>query len=40
LLVERRIVRQVANRGFFMPEFSDDDIVDVTLFRGWSKSRR
>ncbi|MGT2477658.1 GntR family transcriptional regulator [Paraburkholderia terrae] len=34
LLVGRRILRQVANRGFFVPEFSADDIVDVTRFRG------
>jgi DNA-binding GntR family transcriptional regulator len=34
VLVERRILRQVANRGFFVPEFSADDIVDVTRFRG------
>ncbi|MFM0391900.1 GntR family transcriptional regulator [Paraburkholderia phytofirmans] len=34
LLVGRRILRQVVNRGFFVPEFSADDIVDVTRFRG------
>lgn len=34
LLVGRRILRQVANRGFFVPVFSADDIVDVTRFRG------
>jgi len=33
-LVGRGILRQLANRGFFVPEFSADDIVDVTRFRG------
>lgn len=32
-LVARGILRQVANRGFFVPQFSADDIVDVTRFR-------
>lgn len=34
MLVGRGILRQVANRGFFVPQFSADDIVDVTRFRG------
>lgn len=34
LLVGRGILRQVVNRGFFVPAFSADDIVDVTRFRG------
>lgn len=33
LLVSDRILRQAANRGFYVPEFGPDDIVDVTRLR-------
>jgi DNA-binding GntR family transcriptional regulator len=33
LLVSYGILRQAANRGFFVPEFGPDDIVDVTRLR-------
>ncbi|AQH05436.1 GntR family transcriptional regulator (plasmid) [Burkholderia sp. KK1] len=33
LLVSNRILRQAANRGFYVPEFGPDDIVDVTRLR-------
>ncbi|KAF1065610.1 GntR family transcriptional regulator (plasmid) [Burkholderia gladioli] len=33
LLVGDRILRQEANRGFYVPEFGPDDIVDVTRLR-------
>lgn len=34
LLAAKGLLQQVPNRGFFVPEFSPDDIVDVTRFRG------
>ncbi|WP_082992356.1 GntR family transcriptional regulator [Paraburkholderia tropica] len=33
-LVSHGILRQAANRGFFVPEFGPDDIVDITRLRG------
>ena len=34
LLVGKGLLRQTPNRGFFIPEFGPDDIVDITRLRG------
>lgn len=34
LLVMQGVLRQVPNRGFMLPEFGPDDIVDITRVRG------
>lgn len=34
LLVAQGILRQIANRGFFVPAFGPDDVVDITRLRG------
>lgn len=33
-LVAQGILRQIANRGFFVPSFGPDDVVDITRLRG------
>lgn len=33
-LVARGLLRQIANRGFFVPHYGADDIVDITRLRG------
>jgi DNA-binding GntR family transcriptional regulator len=34
LLVTQGLLRQIPNRGFMLPEFGPDDIVDITRVRG------
>mgnify|MGYP003583701314 CR=1 FL=1 len=34
LLVNQGLLRQIVNRGFFVPQFGPDDIVDITRLRG------
>ena len=34
LLVTQGLLRQIPNRGFMLPEFGPDDIVDITRMRG------
>ncbi|WP_197328520.1 GntR family transcriptional regulator [Ralstonia syzygii] len=34
LLVDRGLLRQIVNRGFFVPQFGPDDIVEITRLRG------
>src|SRR5688572_21863311 len=34
ILVTQGLLRQIPNRGFVLPEFGPDDIVDITRVRG------
>jgi len=34
VLVNQGVLRQIVNRGFYVPEFGPDDIVDITRLRG------
>jgi DNA-binding GntR family transcriptional regulator len=34
VLVNQRMLGQIVNRGFYIPEFGPDDIVDITRLRG------